>query len=63
MLATGQHEVAVQYADADIQGSPFYPEVYDVTQVIVGYSEDGLVGQQVVFDGRYIHGTALYITA
>ena len=52
MLATGQHEVAVQYADADIQGSPFYPEVYDVTQVIVGYSEDGLVGQQVVFDGR-----------
>ena len=47
----GRHEVRIQYADADIRGSPFYPEVFDPAQVVVGYTEEGIVGQPVEYDG------------
>jgi len=31
----GQHVVSVRYADVEIDGSPFYPEAFDPTQVWV----------------------------
>ena len=54
--------MCVFYADVNIQGSPFYPKIYDATLVIVGYSEDGLIGENVVFDSTVTPFTFLHAT-
>lgn len=37
----------------EIRGSPFYPEVYDITQVVIGDIPNGLVGDLVEFEGQF----------
>ena len=54
--------VCVQYADADIRGSPFRPQVFDAALVVVGYSEHGLVTQPVTYDSE-LHALLLEIEA
>ena len=48
----GRHKVTIRYADVDINGSPFFPEVYDTSLVRVGKIPDGVVGKPVHFDGK-----------
>ena len=36
----------------EIMGSPFYPEVYDASLVIVGPIGDGTVGELSTFEGE-----------
>ena len=42
----------VLYADVEIQGSPFFPEVYDVGLVHVGKVPDGVVSKPIKFEGK-----------
>lgn len=46
----GVHQVRVLFADVNIQGSPFMPEVYDAGQVKVGHIPQGVLGQPIKFD-------------
>jgi len=50
---TGVHQVQVMFADVNIQGSPFLPEVYDACQVKVGQMPQGVLGQPMKFDGKH----------
>jgi len=61
-VSVGQHVVTVKYADVDVIGSPFYPEVFDPDQVRVsGIPQTGIRDQPVNFDGSnnqmafYVH--------
>ena len=51
---TGRHKLQIQYADSDIQGSPFYPEVYDSSLVQVTASDQGIVGYPVELKGWWL---------
>ena len=51
---TGRHELQIQYADSDIQGSPFYPEVYDSSLVQVTAPDQGIVGYPVELKGWWL---------
>lgn len=42
----------VRYADVEISGSPFHPEVYDPSCVRVKDLTDGLIGKPTTFNGR-----------
>ena len=48
----GRHRIDVKYADANIMGSPFYPEVFDASLVRVGNIPIGIIDQWVYFDGE-----------
>ena len=50
-VEAGQHTIQIEYANMEIRGSPFYPQVYDASLVTVGPIEDGLVGELVQFEG------------
>ena len=49
----GPYRIQVQYADVNIQGSPFIAHAYDTSQVRVGSIPDGIVKQPVHFDGEF----------
>ena len=48
----GTHMIHVEYADSDIQGSPFSVEVYDASRVKVGNIPDGTVNQPIRIEGN-----------
>ena len=51
-IRDSQHVVTVKYADVDVNGSPFYPEVFDPDQVRVsGIPTTAVRDQPVNFDG------------
>ena len=52
LYVPGCHDVSVQYADCDIQGSPYAVEVYDPSQVRVGTLPQGIQGQPVRVEGK-----------
>ena len=51
MCSSGRHTIRAQYANMEISGSPFYPEVYDASLVKVGDITDGTVGDLTTFEG------------
>jgi len=62
-LSVGQHVVTVKYADVDVNGSPFYPQVFDPSQVWVSRIPPTAVRDQPVnFDG-WNNQLALYVTS
>ena len=54
-MCAGRHEISVKYADVDVRGSPFYPEVYDPDEVkVVAIPDTIILGQAVAFDGKVL---------
>ena len=49
---TGSHEIKVEFADSPATGSPFTVEVFDASKVVVGYDEEGIVGQEIKFESK-----------
>ena len=61
LYVPGCHDVSVQYADCDIQGSPYAVEVYDPTQVRVGTLPQGIQGQPVRVEGKPSWGQSFFL--
>ena len=49
---TGRHTIEVLYANMEIMGSPFFPEVFDASLVTVEPIRDGIVGELTTFEGE-----------
>ncbi|XP_061194597.1 filamin-C-like isoform X3 [Saccostrea echinata] len=48
--STGRHTVEVQYAGRQIDGSPFYVDVFDLAMIRVEHFKQGGIGQTASFD-------------
>lgn len=51
----GLHRVEVQFAGRQIDGSPFYVDVFDLLSIRVTNFQQGGIGEQASFTGGYIH--------
>ena len=49
---TGRHRINIHYADVDIIGSPFLPEVYNARAVKMKPVATGFFGNPVNFEGN-----------
>lgn len=47
--------MVVKYAEVAISGSPFYPEVFDPSQIRVGKFPQGILGKLFTFDGEHFY--------
>ena len=51
MIRLGQHRIDVTFANQPVQGSPFFTEVYDPSQVRIGpLPRDIMVGVENAFE-------------
>lgn len=53
LLASGRHTVEVQYAGRQIDGSPFYVDVFDLALIRVEHFKQGGVDQRASFDSKF----------
>lgn len=50
-MISGQHRIDISFAGSPVQGSPFFTEVYDPSQVRIGpLPRDIIVGTETLFD-------------
>ena len=52
-IVSGRHTVDVSFAGQQIQGSPFYIEVFDINKIRVDHFYSGSVGDPAGFSGKY----------
>ena len=50
IIFAGRHTIQVYYANMEILGSPFYPDVFDASLVTFTPIKDGTVGEEVHFE-------------
>lgn len=53
-VLTGRHTVDVQFGGRQVDGSPFYVDVFDLSTIRVDNYRHGSVGDEAGFCGKYL---------